>query len=95
MSQAKKHAISLIRKLPDDCSLEDIRYQLYVHERIEAGMKALAEGRTVSLEEAERRMATWLKSYGRNSADSGSKKPSATSPKGTGKKRPVSQPKLL
>jgi len=74
MSQAKKHAISLIRKLPDDCTLEDIRYQLYVHERIQAGLKALAEGRTVSLEEAERRMDTWLKSDGRNRRSRTSKK---------------------
>jgi hypothetical protein len=74
MSKAKKQAISLIRKLPDDCTLEDIRYQLYFHERFEAGMKALAEGRTVSLEEAERRMATWLKSSGRTRRSKTSKK---------------------
>jgi predicted transcriptional regulator len=74
MSPVKQEAINLIRKLPDDCTLEDIRYQLYVREQVEEGIKALDEGRTVSLEEAERRMAGWLKSSGPNQRSRASKK---------------------
>lgn len=45
MSTAKKDVASLLNKLPDDCSLEDVQYHLYVLEKIRRGMeRAIAEG---------------------------------------------------
>ena len=62
----KEQAIDLIRSLPDDCTLEDIQYHLYVHEKVERGMKAVEEGHVVSQEEAEKKVKEWLKSSGQN-----------------------------
>jgi predicted transcriptional regulator len=64
MSQLKEAAINLIRSLPDDCTLEDIHYHLYIREKVERGMAAIDEGRVVPHEEAERRIAEWVKSFG-------------------------------
>ena len=34
MNTAKKEVETLLNKLPDDCTLEDIQYHLYVTEKI-------------------------------------------------------------
>jgi hypothetical protein len=64
MSQVKEKAIKLIESLPDDITLKDILYHLYVREKVEEGLMALNEGKVVSQEEAERRVAEWVKSFG-------------------------------
>lgn len=50
----------IIDNLPDDCSLEDIQYTLYVRKKIQQGQDDLAEGRIVTHEEMEKRMSKWL-----------------------------------
>jgi hypothetical protein len=37
MSTAKEEVQLLLSKLPDDCSLEDIQYHLYVIEKVRNG----------------------------------------------------------
>jgi predicted transcriptional regulator len=64
MSLVKDEAIRLIESLPDDCTLEDIQYHLYVRQKVERGMAAIDEGRVVSQEDAERKVAEWAKSFG-------------------------------
>ncbi len=45
MSNAKEEVKSMLEKLPDDCSLEDIQYHLYVVEKIHRGIdRAEKEG---------------------------------------------------
>ena len=50
----------ILESLPEDASLEEIQYQIYVRQKVDRGLKDLEEGRTVTQEEAERRMAKWL-----------------------------------
>ena len=59
MSTAKEEVQSLLSKLPDDCSLEDIQYHLYVIEKVRNGLEA-AESGTISQEEVEKRFGRWL-----------------------------------
>ncbi len=40
MSSAKQEVESLLSNLPDDCSLEDIQYHLYVIEKVRNGLEA-------------------------------------------------------
>jgi hypothetical protein len=61
MGKAKKEAIDLIQRLPDDSSLEDIQYHLYVREKVERGLRDLKTRRILSQKEVERRMNRWLK----------------------------------
>jgi len=60
----KEQAIELIKSLPDDCSLEDIQYHLYVRAKVERGIRAIDEGRVVSQEDAEKKVREWVKSSG-------------------------------
>ena len=52
----KDEARELIERLPDDATWEDLQYQIYFRQAVEAGLKDSREGRTVSLEEARRRL---------------------------------------
>ena len=60
----KEQAIELIKSLPDDCTLEDIQYHLYVRAKVERGIRAIDEGIVVTQEEAEKKVKEWVKSSG-------------------------------
>lgn len=55
----KQQVESLLHKLPDNCSLEDIQYHLYVLEKVQRGLDAAQSG-TLSQEAAEQRLGKWL-----------------------------------
>ncbi len=56
---AKQEAQRILDALPDDASLEQIQYHLYVVQKIEAGLRDAEAGRLLSQEEVERRIAKW------------------------------------
>jgi hypothetical protein len=56
----KQQAESLLHKLPDNCSLEDIQYHLYVLEKVQRGLDEARTSGTLSQEEAEKRLGKWL-----------------------------------
>jgi predicted transcriptional regulator len=60
MNSAKQEVNKLLSRLPDNCSLEDIQYHLYVLQKIERGLKDAEEGKVHTQEEVEKRMAKWL-----------------------------------
>lgn len=60
MSTAKDDVKALLDKLPDDCSLEDIQYHLYVVEKINKGIKRANQEGTLSQDEVERKLAKWI-----------------------------------
>ena len=51
--EAKKRVKQLLDKLPDDCTLEDILYHLYVIQKVEQGLADVKDGRTIPHEEVE------------------------------------------
>ena len=55
MSKAKQAAQEVIDQLPEEASWDDVYYELYVKQKIEAGLSAAQAGRTVSHEEAKQR----------------------------------------
>jgi hypothetical protein len=60
MSTAKEEVEALLSKLPDDCSLEDIQYHLYVIEKVRNGLEVADSQGALSQEEVERRSSKWL-----------------------------------
>ena len=60
MKTAKDEVRELLDNLPDDASLEDIQYHLYVRQKIQRGFAAAEQGRTIPHEEVVRRMSRWL-----------------------------------
>ena len=59
MNTAKKEVQSLLKKLPDNCTIEDIQYHLYVIEKIQRGIERAEKEGTVSQEDVEKRFSRW------------------------------------
>ena len=61
--EAKQAVKALLDRLPDDCSVEDVLYHLYVLQAVERGQTDVANGRTISHEEVDRALRQkWLRS---------------------------------
>jgi len=60
MASAKDVARQILDGLPEDCSLQEIQYRLYVRQMVEEGRQDVEAGRVVSQEEIERDLETWL-----------------------------------
>lgn len=62
MNTAKAKVKTLLEQLPDDTSLEDIQYHLYVLEKVRRGVgRAKSEG-AVEHDEVKERLGKWLES---------------------------------
>jgi predicted transcriptional regulator len=60
METAKDEVRRMLDTLPDESTFEDIQYRLYVRQAIDVGLRDLSEGRTLSQEEVEQRVARWI-----------------------------------
>jgi predicted transcriptional regulator len=61
----KQTVRALLDRLPDNCSVEDVLYHLYVLQAVERGQADAASGRTISHEEVESAMRRkWLRGAG-------------------------------
>ncbi|MGD0586404.1 MAG: hypothetical protein ABSA86_11640 [Oryzomonas sp.] len=61
MQTAKDEVTELLARMPENCSLDDIQYHLFVMQKIEHGLQDAREGRVYSQDEVEKRFAKWLK----------------------------------
>jgi predicted transcriptional regulator len=52
--EAKEAVRALLDRLPDDCSVDDVLYHLYLLQAVERGQAEAAAGRTIPHEEVER-----------------------------------------
>jgi hypothetical protein len=60
MSIAKEEVLRILDGLPDDASLDDIQYHIYVRQKIDHGIEEADAGRVLSEEAFDLRMAKWL-----------------------------------
>lgn len=60
MQTVKEEVKAILSRLPDDCSLEDVQYHLYVLQKIDRGLKDAEEGKVYTEEEMEKRFSKWL-----------------------------------
>lgn len=62
MQTAKQDVRELLDHLPDDSTIEDIQYHLYVLEKIRRGQEDIRDGKHYTHEEAKEQLSRWLKS---------------------------------
>lgn len=60
MSTAKAEVRSLLDHLPDDASLEDIQYHLYVLEKVKRGLNRSDSEGAIAHQEVKERLGKWL-----------------------------------
>jgi predicted transcriptional regulator len=58
---AKEIAQKVISELPEESTMDDIQYHLYVVECIQRGEKDVEEGRVMTEEQVRQGMSKWLK----------------------------------
>ena len=59
-ASAKQTVRSVLKAMPDDCTLEDVQYQLYLRQRLEKSRVAVAQERIVPHDEVKKRLAKWV-----------------------------------
>jgi hypothetical protein len=59
MQTTKQEAIDAINSLPDNASIEDIMYRLYVIDKIKRGHIALKNGETITVDKLKQEIKLW------------------------------------
>jgi predicted transcriptional regulator len=54
----KEQVRKMIEQLPEECSVEDVQYQLYVIEKVRRGLKSIDTGRGIPHDEVRKRFAS-------------------------------------
>ena len=60
MSTAKHDVELVLNKLPEDCTLEDIKYHLYVLEKVRRGLSEAHVHGSIPHSEVEARLSQWV-----------------------------------
>jgi hypothetical protein len=60
MNTTKQDVQKLLQKLPEDCSVEDVQYHLYVLDKMRRGLEDAGKNGVLSQEEVEGRLRKWL-----------------------------------
>jgi predicted transcriptional regulator len=60
VASPKQAVLEMIHRLPEDASLEDIQYHLFVLQKVERGLNDAEAGRVVPQDEVEERLQKWL-----------------------------------
>ena len=60
MSTVKEKILSILSQLPEDCSLEDVQYHLYVLEKIRQGLVFADTEPTLPQEDVEGLLNKWF-----------------------------------
>lgn len=68
MSTAKQDVEKLLKSLPDNASIEDIQYHIYVLDKVRRGLEDACVNGTLSREEASGRIARILKRVGKGNS---------------------------
>jgi hypothetical protein len=60
MNSAKEKVELMLRKLPDDCTIEDIQYHLYVLGKVRQGLQVADTEGVLQQAEVQRLFHKWL-----------------------------------
>lgn len=60
MQHAKDEIRQILDQLPDDATLDDIQYHIYVRQKIDRGLDDVAQSRLLTEPEFDQRMSRWL-----------------------------------
>ena len=59
MINVKSEVSQLLNKLPDNCTIEDVQYHLYVIEKIRKGIESAESNGALDQKEVENRLKKW------------------------------------
>lgn len=56
----KEQIQKMVEQLPEECSVEDVQYQLYVIDKVRRGLKSIDEGKGIPHDQVRKQFATCL-----------------------------------
>lgn len=59
MNPVKAEAQTLLQKLPEDCTFEDIHYHLHVLEKVQRGLEVADSRGALTQQQVEKRLERW------------------------------------
>ncbi len=59
MQNIKQDAINAISKLPDNTTMEEIMYRLYVIDKVNRSQESVKNGKIITVDELKREVLTW------------------------------------
>jgi predicted transcriptional regulator len=59
METLKTDAINAISSLPDNATVEDMMYRLYVIDKVHKGEQAIRDGRFISTDDLKKEIDSW------------------------------------
>ena len=59
MQSIKQEAINAISSLPENATIDDIMYRLYVIGKIKKGLDAIDRGETLTIDELQKETEAW------------------------------------
>ena len=60
MNIPKEQVQNILTNLPDNCSLEDVQYHLYVAEKIKKSLYRVEKEGAISHQQVEEKLAKWI-----------------------------------
>lgn len=60
MNSIKDEVTSLLERLPNDASIEDVQYHLYVIDKVRKGLESVERDGGLTPEQVEERLSKWL-----------------------------------
>jgi hypothetical protein len=60
MNTTKQDVQKLLQKLPENCSVEDVQYHLYVLDKVRRGLEDARTNGVLSQKDVEDRLSKWL-----------------------------------
>jgi hypothetical protein len=60
MTPIKEEVTGLLNRLPNDASIEDVQYHLYVIDKVRKGLESAENDGGLTQEQVEARMSKWL-----------------------------------
>jgi hypothetical protein len=60
MTPIKEEVTALLNRLPNDASIEDVQYHLYVIDKVRKGLESAENDGGLTQEQVEARMSKWL-----------------------------------
>ena len=66
MVSLKSQILAVANALPEDCTLDDFRYRLYLQLKAQEGLQAIESGEIYTREEVVEQIKSWRKSFGQN-----------------------------
>jgi hypothetical protein len=61
LSTPKEMMKNVLLQMSDNATYDDMMYEIYLLQKVERGLREIEEGKTVTHEEAKRRLRKWLK----------------------------------